>query len=58
MSDAVPATPADGWCIRIRACGSAYRLPGVPAESRNWPIDAASPRAKVATSGSTSCMVS
>ena len=23
MSDAVPPMPADGWCIRIRACGSA-----------------------------------
>src|SRR4051795_5758366 len=43
MSDAVPPTPADGWCIMIRACGRAYRLPLVPAVSRNWPIEAARP---------------
>ena len=50
MSDAVPPMPPDGWCIMIRACGSAYRLPCVPAHSRNWPIDAAMPIANVATS--------
>src|SRR4051794_2947703 len=43
MSDAVPPTPAEGWCIMIRACGRAYRLPLVPAVSRNWPIEAARP---------------
>ena len=42
--------PAEPWCIRIRACGSARRLPGVPAESRNWPALHASPSASVATS--------
>ena len=35
--------PPDGWCIMIRACGSAYRLPAAPAQRRNWPIEAASP---------------
>src|SRR3712207_620347 len=43
MSAAVPPTPAEGWCIMIRACGRAYRLPLVPAVSRNWPIEAARP---------------
>src|SRR3954449_7200514 len=43
MSEAVPPTPAEGWCIMIRACGKAYRLPLVPAVSRNWPIEAARP---------------
>ncbi len=58
MSVAVPPIPADGWCMRIRACGSACRLPGVPADSRNWPIEAANPTAHVATSGLISCIVS
>ena len=58
MSVAVPPSEADGWCMRIRACGSAYRFPGAPAVSRNWPIEAASPTAQVATSGRTSCIVS
>ena len=43
MSAAVPPMPPDGWCIMIRACGSAYRLPVVPAQSRNCPIEAAMP---------------
>ncbi len=50
MSIAVPPMPADPWCSRIRACGSACRLPGVPADSRNWPALAAIPIASVATS--------
>ena len=58
MSARCRRVPPEGWCMRIRACGSAYRLPGAPAESRNWPIEAASPTAEVATSGWTSCMVS
>ncbi|MEY9812088.1 hypothetical protein RKD21_002345 [Streptomyces albogriseolus] len=37
MSDAEPARPAEGWWIRISAFGSAKRLPGVPALSRNCP---------------------
>ena len=57
-SVAVPPREADGWCIMIRACGRAYRLPGAPAVSRNWPIDAANPTAHVATSDGTSCIVS
>jgi hypothetical protein len=50
MSLAVPPRPPEGWCIMIRLCGSAYRLPLVPAQSRNCPIEAASPMATVATS--------
>ena len=42
--------PADPWCMSTRACGSASRLPGVPAVSRNWPALAAQPIAIVATS--------
>ena len=58
MSLAVPPRPPDGWCIMIRLCGSAYRLPLVPAQSRNWPIEAASPMATVATSLEIQFMVS
>ena len=36
-STAEPPIPAEPWCIRIRACGRARRLPFVPAESRNCP---------------------
>ena len=36
--------------MRTRECGRAYRLPGVPADSRNWPMLAASPMARVLTS--------
>src|SRR5262249_15517617 len=45
MSAALPVTPPSGWCIRILACGSAKRLPLVPAASRNSPIEAAMPMA-------------
>ena len=58
MSIAVPPIPAEPWCIRIRLCGSANRLPGVPADSRNCPMLAASPMARVATSFGISRMVS
>ncbi len=58
MSLAVPPSPPEGWCIMIRLCGSAYRLPWVPAQSRNWPIEAASPIATVATSLEIHFMVS
>ena len=58
MSLAVPPMPPEGWCIITRACGVAYRLPGVPALRRNWPIEAAIPIATVATSLGTHCMVS
>ena len=58
MSAAVPPMPPDSWCIMIRACGSANRLPGVPAQSRNWPIEAAMPMAMVATSFLMYCIVS
>ena len=58
MSTAVPPMPAEPWCISTRACGSAYRLPGVPAESRNWPMLAARPIASVLTSLGMSRIVS
>ena len=58
MSEAVPPRPPDGWCIMMRLCGSAKRLPLAPADSRNWPIDAARPMATVATSLEIHCMVS
>ena len=44
--------------MRMRACGSANRLPLVPAESRNCPALQASPRARVETSHGTSRMMS
>ena len=50
MSTAVPPMPAEPWCSRTRACGRAYLLPGVPAESRNCPALAAIPIATVLTS--------
>ena len=50
--------PAEPWCIRMRACGSAKRLPGVPAESRNCPALQASPSASVETSHGTSRITS
>src|SRR5699024_7591876 len=43
MSVAVPPMPPSGWCMRMRACGVAKRLPGVPEDSRNCPIEAAMP---------------
>ena len=58
MSLCTPPTPPCGWCIMISAWASAPRLPGAPPVSRNWPIDAASPVAMVATSGATACIVS
>ena len=58
MSMAVPPIPADPWCSSTRECGSAKRLPGVPADSRNWPMLAASPIASVLTSLGISRMVS
>ena len=42
----------------MRACGSANRLPCVPAESRNWPALQAMPSARVATSHGMSRMTS
>ena len=58
MSAAVPPIPADGWCIMIRACGRLKRLPDEPAVSRNWPMLAANPIARVDTSLGISAMVS
>ena len=42
----------------IRACGRAYRLPFVPAQSNSCPMDAAMPIATVATSLEMNCIVS
>src|SRR5690348_17242841 len=58
MSTALPPIPAEPRCIRMRACGSANRLPGAPAESRNCPALQARPRARVETSHGTSRMMS
>ena len=57
-STAEPPIPADPWCMRMRACGSANRLPRVPADSRNWPALHAMPNASVATSHGMSRMTS
>ena len=35
--DSGPADPAEPWCSSTRAFGSAFRLPLVPADSRNCP---------------------
>src|SRR3954454_12866091 len=58
MSTALPPMPAEPRCMRMRACGSANRLPLVPAESRNCPALQASPSASVETSHGTSRMMS
>ena len=57
-STAEPPMPAEPWCIRMRACGRAKRLPGVPAESKNCPALQAKPRARVETSHGTSRITS
>src|SRR5256885_94789 len=43
MSAAVPCVPPHGWCIMMRACGSAERFPLRPAASRHEPIQPANP---------------
>lgn len=58
MSAVVPPMPAEGWCIMIRALGSANRLPCAPTHSRNWPMLAAKPIASVDTSFGISRIVS
>ena len=54
----MPCAPPSGWWIITRECGSAERLPAVPAVSSTAPIEAASPVQIVATSQFTSCIVS
>jgi hypothetical protein len=44
MSTAWPEAPPSGWWIMIRELGMLYRLPGVPAPSRNAPMEAARPK--------------
>ncbi len=58
MSLAWPCAPPSGWWIRTRECGSAARLPLVPAHRRTEPMEAAMPVQTVATSGWTICIVS
>ena len=58
ISVACPCVPPEGWWIMISALGSARRLPFVPDESRNAPIDAAMPTQMVDTSHLMNCMVS
>jgi hypothetical protein len=59
MSDACPCIPPiEGWCMSMRLWGSEKRLPGAPAHSKNWPIEAAIPTQIVRTSQLTYCMVS
>ena len=58
MSAAVPWAPPEGWCIMMRAWGSAERLPLVPAVSRNEPIEAAIPMQIVFTGARRNCIVS
>src|SRR5712664_1769635 len=58
MSAAVPWVPPDGWCIMMRACGSAERFPLRPAASRNEPIEAAIPMQIVFTGARRNCIVS
>ena len=54
---ALPPSVA-GWWIRIRAFGSANRLPLVPAASSTAAAEAAWPRQMVWISGRTYCIVS
>ncbi|MNC90933.1 hypothetical protein D3C83_70940 [compost metagenome] len=58
MSDACPWKPPEGWCRRIRALGSAKRMPVVPAVRSSDPIEAASPMQSVDTAGLMNWMVS
>src|SRR6266511_1020170 len=58
MSEAVPCVPPDGWCIMMRAWGSAERRPLRPAVSRNDPIEAAIPMQIVFTGARRNCIVS
>ncbi len=48
----------EAWCSIILVLGSAALLPLAPAVSKNAPAEAAIPRAVVATSALTNCMVS
>ena len=58
MSLDCPSKPPEGWWLRIRALGSAIRLPGVPPARISEPIDIATPKQIVCTSQCTNCMVS
>ena len=43
ISSAWPRAPPMGWWIIVLECGSAIRLPRVPAPRMNEPIEAAMP---------------
>jgi hypothetical protein len=59
MSAAVPPPPAcDGWCIMIRACGSAERRPARPPARRKHAMLAANPMQVVCTGACMNCIVS
>ena len=60
MSLAWPPEPPEvaGWWIRIRAFGSASRMPGVPAAAMTAAADAAWPSTTVEIGGRMYCMVS
>ena len=58
MSAAWPAPLPHGWCSSTRACGSARRLPFVPAASSTAAADAACPKQIVVMSGLMYCIVS
>jgi hypothetical protein len=58
MSAEVPPNPPDGWCNSTLAFGVMYRLPFVPDESRNCPIEAAMPMPTVTMSFGTNFIVS
>ena len=50
--------PISGWWSMTWLLGRTYRLPFVPADRRNEPIEAAMPKAVVTMSGLTKRMVS
>ena len=58
MSVAWPWKPPLGWWMRMRAFGSAIRLPGAPPVSSSEPILIATPKQIVRTSGLMNCIVS
>ena len=58
MSVAWPCTPPSGWWIMMRACGSAKRLPFVPAASSSAPMLEACPMQIVETGHLRYCIVS
>ena len=58
MSVDWPWKPPVGWWMRILELGSAIRLPSAPPVSSSAPIDIATPKQIVCTSGLTYCIAS